>query len=287
LNIENILPEVGFMPLVALEGGINKIFAWNVMDRAPLYTCKGCGRRLVFMNCRKKIKYFRHYEKCECDSEPETPEHAAGKEIVYKTILEIKTCGNFVEPEYTIDNLRADVYWESQWQTAAIEIQATNYTIGVFEEKIREYNKRDFVIIYLFVGNNFLKKTKPSVYSLKEIEKQLFVNKEIPGRIHAGYLRPSGDVFIPSFQSKYASGGGECSHRFISWRSFEKVVSLKEFLMNAVCVKKSNALCKHSKINHVAHFEKIKRYKVVCADCNKFIKWLPNAEALKLGYSLE
>ena len=33
--------------------------------------------------------------------------------------------------------------------------------------------------------------------------------------------------------------------------------------------------------------EKIKRYKVVCADCNKFIKWLPNAEALKLGYSLE
>ena len=194
------------MPLVALEEGIRKVFAWDVKKRAPLYTCKDCGGRLIFMDCRKKIKYFRHYEQCDCDSEPETPEHAWGKETVYKAILEMQDYGDIVEPEYTIDKLRADVYWESKWQTVAIEIQATNYTIDVFEEKIHEYDKRGFEIIYLFVGNNFLKQTKPYVYSLKEIEKQLFVHNEIAGRIHAGYLRPSGDVFIPSFQAKYASG---------------------------------------------------------------------------------
>ncbi|HOX16326.1 MAG TPA: competence protein CoiA family protein [Smithellaceae bacterium] len=275
------------MPLVALEGGTKKIFAWDVKERAPLYTCKGCGGRLVFMDCRKKIKYFRHYEHCDCDSEPETPEHAWGKEMVYKSILEIQNNLGIVELEYAIDKLRADVYWERKWQKVAIEIQATNYTIGIFEDKISNYNKMGFEIIYLFVGNNFLKQTKPYVYSLKEIEKQLFVNNEIPGRIYAGYLLPTGNVFIPSFQAKYASGGGECSHRFISMRGFEKTVSLKEFLNNAVCVNVQKSQCNHSRTKHVAHFEKIKRYKVVCENCNKFIKWLPNAEALKLGYSLD
>ena len=275
------------MPLVALEGGKNKIFAWEVKERAPQYTCKGCGGRLVFMDCRKKIKYFRHYEQCDCDSEPETPDHVWGKQKVYETLLEMQNNASIVELEYVIDNLKADVYWESMWRKAAIEIQATNYTINVFENKIHEYDRRNLVSIYLFVGKNFLKQTKPHVYSLKEIEKQLFVTKEIPGSICAGYLLPSGNVYIPFFESKWASGGGECTHRFISMRELTKIISLKEFLINAVFVETSKYPCNHTSIKHVAHFEKIKRYKVVCARCNKFIKWLPNKEALKLGYSLD
>jgi hypothetical protein len=70
-------------------------------------------------------------------------------------------------------------------------------------------------------------------------------------------------------------------------REFEKVVSLSEFLISAASIKTSKSQCNHSRTKHVAHFEKIKRYKVVCENCNKFIKWLPNKEALKLGYSLD
>lgn len=98
------------MPLVALENGKNKIYAWEVNERAPLYTCRGCGGRLLYMDCTKKIKYFRHYEECSCDSEPETPEHVWGKRKVFETILAMKNYGSAVELEYFIDNLKADVY---------------------------------------------------------------------------------------------------------------------------------------------------------------------------------
>jgi hypothetical protein len=287
------------MPLVALENGVNKVFAWDVTNRAPLYTCKGCGSRLVFMDCRHKIKYFRHYEQCNCDSEPETPLHVWGKKTVYETIRSLKNYGSAIELEYPIDNLKADVYWESTWRKVAIEIQASNYTIDVFEDKIYEYAKKRLNIIYLFIGDKFLKQTKPNVYSLKEIEKQLFVTKELPGLIHAGYLLPSGKVFIPAFSEKWKHGGGDCSHRFISFRGGEKTVSLIDFLIDAVCaeppefpckpqsVEPPKVACKHEDVKHVANFERIKRYKVVCSECDKFIKWLPNKEALQLGYSLD
>lgn len=169
----------------------------------------------------------------------------------------------------------------------AIEIQASNYTIAAFEDKIYEYARNGLIIIYLFVGDNFLKLTKPHVYSLKEIEKQIFVQKSLPGLIYAGYLLPSGKVFIPYFKEKWSQGGGECTHRFISLRGTEKTVSLTEFLNDAVFVEPPKIPCKHTKLIHVAHFERIKRYKVICEHCNKFIKWLPNKDALQLGYELE
>ncbi len=276
------------MPLVALENGKTPVYAWEVKKREPLYTCKGCGGRLVFMDCRLKIKYFRHYEKCNCDSEPETPEHVWGKQKVFETILAMKNFGSSVELEHSIENLKADVYWESTWRKAVIEIQATNYTMDVFSDKIYDYARQGFVIIYLFVGDKFLKETRPFVYSLKEIEKQLFVTKELPGIIHAGYLLPSEKVFIPCFKEKWAKGGdGRCTHRFISMRGFEKTVSLTDFLIDAVYYEPPKVPCKHTRVRHVANFEKIKRYKVVCDQCNKFLKWLPNKEALQLGYPLE
>jgi len=274
------------MPLVALENGKNQIFAWDVTERAPLYTCKGCRSRLVYMDCRQKIKYFRHYEKCNCDSEPETPVHVWGKQTVYETILAMNNHGSTVELEYYIGDLKADLYWESPWRKAAIEVQASNYTIDVFEDKIYEYADQDLAIIYLFVGNTFLKETKPYVYSLKEIEKQIFVTRDLYG-VQAGYLLQSGKVFIPSFREKWASGGGYCSHRFISDRQFSKTISLTDFLINAVYVETPKVPCNHTIIKHIAHFEKIKRYKEVCNECNKFLGWLPNKEARKLGYSFE
>jgi len=274
------------MPLVALENGKNKVFAWNISRRAPLYNCPNCGGRMIFMDCRLKVKYFRHYEKCECESEPETKEHVWGKQEVYKTILNMKDPGSVVELEYNVDNLRADVYWESPWQKAAIEIQATNYTIGVFEEKIYEYARKGLVIIYLFVGSSFLKETRSFIYSLKEIEKRIFVNKNLPGIIYAGYLKPSGNVFIPSFQEKWASGGGDCTHRFISMRSNEKTKKLSEFLIEAVFRKTEKLDCTHEKVKYVLSSEKITRYKVLCEKCEKFIKWLPNIEARDLGLLL-
>lgn len=274
------------MPLVALENGKNKVFAWDIAERAPYYECTGCGRRLVFMDCREKIKYFRHYEKCNCDSEPETPEHVSGKQQVYETICNMRQMGDSVELEHNIDNLKADVYWHSPWSEVAIEIQATNYTIDIFEDKIYEYADKGLVIIYLFIGNSFLKKTRHNIYSLKEIEKRIFVKRDLPGIIYAGYLSSFGQVFVPDFQEKWARGGGECSHRFISMRSGEKRVSLEKFLTDAAYIKQPKIECKHKVTKHVFSSGKIKRYKEVCSKCGKFIKWLPNKEAIAFGYDL-
>ncbi|ACM19076.1 competence protein CoiA-related protein [Geotalea daltonii FRC-32] len=273
------------MPLVALDEDGTKVFAWEVTERKPLYTCKGCGGRLSFMDCTLKIKHFRHLTKCDCESEPETEDHVWGKQLVYQTIQAMKNHG-IVELEHPIDSLRADVYWEGTWITAAIEIQASNYNISYFEDKIYEYARKGMVVIYLLVGDNFRKETKSFVYSLKEIEKRLFVKKDFPGCVYAGYLLPSGTVLLPYFQEKWARGGGDCTNRFISMRRLEQRVSLTDFLIDAVYVPPPKIECKHQTINYVPNFEKIKRYKVVCTECGKFMKWLPNKEAEKLGLEL-
>jgi hypothetical protein len=44
--------------------------------------------------------------------------------------------------------------------------------------------------------------------------------------------------------------------------------------------------CNHNNIRYQKSDGKILRYKVICAECEKFIKWLPNKEAEAIGLRL-
>jgi competence CoiA-like predicted nuclease len=99
------------------------------------------------------VKHFRHKVACECDTEPETPAHVWGKETVYDT-LKVGFEG-YIEVEDLIGRLKSDVHWVVDGKKVAFEIQATNYEPAVFDEKIAYYTGREYLTVYLFVGDNF------------------------------------------------------------------------------------------------------------------------------------
>ncbi len=277
------------MTLVALNEAGDTVFAKNVTTREN-FRCKGCGSPLYFCDATLKVKYFQHAVACNCETEPETPEHVFGKQLVFDALSNIKGQPEKVDMEEPVGRLKADVLWQNPMNTVAIEVQAANYKISDFEEKINYYIRRKLKVIYLFVGENFCKCLKPCVYSLKAIEKQIIFEKKYSDYVVGGYLEDNGKVMIPQFQKKYAHGGGECENRFfLGWadrKNCDLLTFLKHHGYSPPRGRYSPPLCKHENVEYVLHEGKVKRYKTICADCRKFVCWLKNDKARALGLEL-
>ena len=279
------------MPILAIKGSGEKIWARLVESRSSgPFTCPSCKAEVLFVDANLKIKHFRHRVECECDSEPETVEHVWGKETVYDSIQ--GNFGEYVEAEDLIGRMKADVHWIFNDKKIAFEIQATNYDPSVFDEKIAYYTRRGYLTVYLFVGDNFGKtvKGKDNIYSLKEIEKRILYNKHYGDSVVGGYLDDDG-VYLPNFQAKFAKGGvGFCENRFIVWRQHTKTLTLKDFLktvlMHQINKKYEPPPCQHKHITAEKVTQKLTRYKEVCDDCGKFVRWIPNKEAINMGHQL-
>jgi competence CoiA-like predicted nuclease len=277
------------MTLVAIKESGEHIFAKNVTQRET-FRCKGCGGLLYFCDATLKAKYFQHAVACNCETEPETPEHIWGKQQVFDSLTSIKGQPEKVEMEEFIGRLKADIFWKNPMNNVAIEVQATNYNILDFEEKIHYYIRRKLKIIYLFVGDNFCKQIKPYVYSLKEIEKRIIFEKKYNDYVIGGYLESDCRVMVPSFQKKYAHGGGKCENRFFLGKNDRKYHDVLAFLkLHGYSPPRGCYIpppCKHESVKHVLHDGKIKRYKTVCEDCFAFVSWLKNDTARDLGLEL-
>lgn len=277
------------MTLVALNAAGDTVFAKNVTQREN-FRCKGCGGALYFCDATLKVKYFQHAVTCNCETEPETPEHVRGKQRVFDALSSIQGRLEKMYMEEPIGRLKADILWQNPMNTVAIEVQATNYRISDFEEKINFYIRRKVKVIYLFVGENFCKGLKPYVYSLKEIEKQIIFEQRYGDYVVGGYLEVDGDVMVPHFQRKYAHGGGECENRFFLGRNDRKYYDLLAFLKHHGYSPPRGCYipppCRHESVEHVLHEGKIKRFKTVCADCLGFVSWLKNDKARALGLEL-
>jgi transcription elongation factor Elf1 len=279
------------MPIRAVNKDGERIWAKEVVPQANNhFTCPSCKAEMSFVNAKLMIKHFRHKVACECDTEPETPEHVWGKETVYETIK--AGFEGYVEVEDPIGRMKSDVRWLPQGRKVAFEIQAASYEPSVFDEKITYYTRRGYLIVYLFVGDNFCRtvKDKDNIYSLKEIEKRLFESKHYGDSVIGGYL-DEGGVMLPYFFPKFAKGrDGYCENRFILSRTGTKRIPLKLFL-RMILEHRINKwftppACKHEHIITEKVAQTLTRYKETCDDCDKFVRWIPNKEAIAMGLEL-
>ena len=243
---------------------------------------------MSFVDSTLKIKHFRHLMKVSCDYESETIEHEVSKKIIYDCLLDYGQGKAFIEERG--GRLIADVYWmRDQGPNVAFEVQATNYDISKYEEKIKSYVFKNILVVYVFIGDNFRNEVKSHIYSLKEIEKRIFIKGSYRDSVIGCYLN-SDRIKVPSFSSKFAKGRDEfCTDRFIMEHRWTKDYSINNFISivdNHKMTQSFMPLCNHEETTLERSDGKIVRYKVVCAVCGKFFKWLPNKEALNMGLDL-
>jgi len=276
------------MPLTATTNSGARVFAPELERKNQDFFCPFCKAPMSFVDATLKIKHFRHMVKTSCNYETETEEHKNYKYAVYKKLLAIGNENVFIE--HPVGKLIADVYWKRSGEPdIAFEIQATNYSISKYEEKIAYYVFRNIVVVYIFVGEDFCNEIRPNVYSLKEIEKRIFHEKKYRDSVIGCYLDGE-SITIPLFSPKFAKGGdGYCTSRFIMMRALTENMPLNGYLQHVnryVVARPYFPECSHEAIAYEKHAGKITRYKVVCSVCRKFVKWLPNDEARKLGFDI-
>jgi len=175
------------MPLTAITKSGQRVFAPELIDKKQEFSCRFCKLSMSFVDATQKIKHFRHRVKSSCNYERETEEHEIHKYLVYK---KLKAAGyGEVFIEHPVGKLIADVYWDrGEMPDVAFEIQATNYSIAKYEEKIRYYAFRNLLVVYIFVGDVFCNEVRPNIYSLKEIEKRIFDEKAYHDTVLGCYL---------------------------------------------------------------------------------------------------
>ena len=274
------------MALFAIDSLGNEVYADEVKVNNSSFICRHCKERMSFVNSILRIKHFRHLVESSCDPEPETKEHLFYKKLVFESLSKINVGETFLE--YSVNNtFRPDVFLKRKdKRDIAIEVQATNTNLESFDAKIKYYSYRGFITVYLFVPKIFFHMTRENIYSLKEIEKRIFVSKYYNDSVLGGYIH-NNKILLPNFAYKRAKGSVDayCANRFIIIKQHSKAVNLIQYLEDIqtyVIKNKYHPECLHNNYKYVFSDEKIKRYRMVCSECGKHLKWLPNEEASKL-----
>ena len=268
-----------------------KVYSWDVEDNKAKYRCCDCKEPLIFVNGQRIAKHFRHKVEAGCNPEPETYEHYSSKELLFKKIQALNN--GTPDIEHPIGTMKADVFWERiRPFKVAFEIQSSNYSPEKYEAKINYYAlKKNLIVVYLFVGKNFLNEIRTNIYSLKEIEKRILVEKKYLDTVIGGYLQ--GDsVYRPFFKPKHAKGRAGFNENLfiIDYKKNPKRQPLSEFLSELSAYIPKNKyipICSHDNRYHVKECGKLIRYQIRCSACDKFFGYLPNTEALRIGYNLE
>lgn len=282
------------MPLTSNDINGTQVYSWLISDREKRlqYFCRDCSEPLSFVDATLKIKHFRHRADSLCQPEPETVDHLYYKKQVFETIRALDK--GTAHLEHPVGSMKADVYWEKNvlhYHKVVFEIQASNYAMSDFETKIKYYaHRKNLVVIYLFVGENFLKEVSDNIFTLKEIEKRIFIEKSYLDTVMGAYLDED-KVTIPAFKKKWAKGrSGDCTDRFIFNYREKQTMNLRDFLLRVFDYTPKNRYlpdCDHSKVKDIKYEGKQIRYKIICEVCGKFMGWLPDRTALAKGYSLE
>lgn len=303
--------------LEALNESGNIIHADKVTNPKAEYRCKDCRRIMQFVDANIRAKHFRHLEKCDCESEPETPEHAYHKNAVYTELCKMNIGQVFLE--HTIDNtVRPDILLVRENAPAvAIEVQASNMDLSLFEKKIHYYQANDYLTLYLFVQSevryrkgrgeywkktyttDFLRCTRKNVYRLKEIEQRLLYNEYYGENVRAAYIFDH-TIYIYDFERKFSRGNeGMCTTTFrTDWNNNRKGTIRQYFEQFRPPVVKSlyqgipsdavkPSQCSHPQVEYKLRPEhKTVRYQIICSACGKHQGWLPNKKAIQLGLFL-
>lgn len=114
-----------------------------ILDNKDSLKCPNCENQLIFVNCTKKIKHFRHKSICNCEWERETEEHLSMKRFIIDKMD--------LEPENVEVNLKfaiPDIYLADK--KIAIEVQNSNISEEKFLYRTRRYTEKGIYVLWVF-----------------------------------------------------------------------------------------------------------------------------------------
>lgn len=134
--------------LIALNNQNQRIDSYSAVQ-GDTYHCPLCGDEMIAKQGRIKIWHFAHKSGSYCHTdEPETPEHLEMKQKVWSAFAR-KPYVTLCEPEYIIDNLRADVFVQTKFGNIAVECQRSAIGVDYLEDKLSEYTRNRIHALYI------------------------------------------------------------------------------------------------------------------------------------------
>lgn len=134
-------------------------------DRGELYTCPNCGKRMLVVIPKWKIKHFRHDKDdgCTCNTEPETEEHI----LMKQTLSEMLSKWNpdyHVELEKRIPAKKApngfrvsDIFLTNRLNKTkiAVECQVSSINEDEVLQRTADYNAQNCAVLWALSSSEF------------------------------------------------------------------------------------------------------------------------------------
>ena len=159
------------------------------ISRIRNYYCPVCKKRVFFVNCKEKVKHFKHKKRSTCILEPEGSEHLNMKKHFIDSL--------FLKNEQIEVNLKfavPDLFIKSKdGHNIAIECQYSAISKKKFIERTYNYTKNNIYVLWVF-HIDMLKKRK-MIRTLKNIANNLY-----EGRI---YIFDNNDYSNPIKRYKF------------------------------------------------------------------------------------
>jgi len=114
-----------------------------IIKNKKSFKCPNCDQDLIFVNCTKKIKHFRHKILSNCEWERETEEHISMKKFFIEKMN--------LSPDQVEVNLKfaiPDIYLKDK--KIAIEVQHSSISEEKFLFRTRGYTKKGIYVLWVF-----------------------------------------------------------------------------------------------------------------------------------------
>ena len=184
-----------------LSAMLNKkrIEASQMTDKDLEYVCPFCKEKMILVKPYEKIvDHFRHYNRCEFETEPETREHVNGKKILYdlfSSCKNIRSCE--IEPKLAFGRF-PDLLLNKK---VAVEFQCSTISLREFMERTEEYTRNKIYILWIFGTKHFFRSHED-----KDAVKVRFVEKKAH-MIYYGHVfyldNETEELLAVSFSSYY------------------------------------------------------------------------------------
>jgi len=178
-----------------------------------------CGARLILKWGRQKVRHFAHAPKTNCPyerwTEPESPEHLAGKALLFDWCQRVfATTARLIALEHPLPETlqRPDVYVELADGTRyALEYQRSVLSPGEWEERHEGYRRLGIEDIWIF-GENRLSDALPTA------EQQARWSLKEP---HMHFLKPRAFESLAAVRTPYEVAWWRGDHQAELWETLE------------------------------------------------------------------
>ena len=203
------------MPFIALNQVRQRFVSYELQEslfRQP-WVCPQCEQPMVFVDCKTRMKHFRHLSWNNCEWEPESAEHLILKKRMFDLFRrKAASCQYEQKIGEGVADLKVVTH---EGVIIAVECQVSPIGCEEFQRRTLNYRHAGASPIWILYPKYYLQIARfyngQPCYRLREIERLemgtvLYYNKVtgIPERLR--------------FKPKWAKGGGECSSLYFVQR---------------------------------------------------------------------